>query len=473
MSADNGDAHDLLRRVPRVDAILDDAGLASFVSTRGREFVLHHVRDTLDHLRQAIRRGALTTPEALPKIDALARDVARRIARDGEPLPRILNGTGVILHSGLGRAPMAPEATAAVARAAGYSLLEVDRDAGERTSRDTRIGNILRHLTGAEASLVVNNNAAATLLILRTLAHGRDVICSRGEMVEIGGSFRIPEVMEASGCRLVSVGATNKTHLHDYERAITAETAALLVVHTSNYRIVGFTASPALSAVAEVAHARGIPLIHDLGSGSLLSEEELGIGDEPPVQRSLDAGADVVCMSGDKLLGGPQAGIILGRRELVDRMRKDPLARALRIDKMTVAALEATLGLFLDRPRIRERHPVTRMLTATPESLRPRAEACARRIRDGVPAGVDVAVVPTTSEAGSGALPAQTIDSVAVAIASSAITPDALAKVLRYQTPGLFTRIHGGRILLDLRTLLPGEEMEAADLIIRVLETQP
>jgi L-seryl-tRNA(Ser) seleniumtransferase len=279
--------------------------------------------------------------------------------------------------------------------------------------------------------------------------------------------------MEASGCRLVSVGATNKTHLHDYERAITAETAALLVVHTSNYRIVGFTASPALSAVAEVAHARGIPLIHDLGSGSLLSEEELGIGDEPPVQRSLDAGADVVCMSGDKLLGGPQAGIILGRRELVDRMRKDPLARALRIDKMTVAALEATLGLFLDRPRIRERHPVTRMLTATPESLRPRAEACARRIRDGVPAGVDVAVVPTTSEAGSGALPAQTIDSVAVAIASSAITPDALAKVLRYQTPGLFTRIHGGRILLDLRTLLPGEEMEAADLIIRVLETQP
>jgi L-seryl-tRNA(Ser) seleniumtransferase len=367
---------------------------------------------------------------------------------------------------------MAPVATEAIARAGGYSLLEVDRTKGDRHPRDARAATMLCELTGAEAALVVNNNAAATLLILSTLAQGLEVICSRGEMVEIGGSFRIPDVMEVSGCNLVAVGTTNKTHLADYENAITKDTGALLVVHTSNYRIVGFTSSPPLSEISKLARDRGLPCIHDLGSGSLLSPEELGMGDEPPVGRSFSDGADVVCMSGDKLLGGPQSGIILGTEELVERMRNHPLARALRIDKMTVAALEATLALFLDRDRLCEDHPVTRMIAEPVDALRPRADALANTIRNGSPEGTAVEVLEITSETGSGALPTLQIPSVAVAIKGT-LSPDALARALREYHPALFTRIHEDHVCLDVRTLLPGEDDEAAAIVVEVLTHDP
>jgi L-seryl-tRNA(Ser) seleniumtransferase len=378
-------------------------------------------------------------------------------------MPRALNATGVILHSGLGRAPLPPRAADAVARAAaGYALLEVDRAEGRRRARDTRASAMIAELAGAEAALVVNNNAAATVLILNTLARSREVICSRGEMVEIGGSFRIPEVMEASGCTLVSVGTTNKTNVADYETAITERTGALLVVHTSNYKIVGFTERPALAEVCALGRGRGIPVVHDLGSGSVLKPEELGVGDEPPVAASLDAGADLVCMSGDKLLGGPQAGIILGRRELVERCRTNPLARAFRIDKLRVAALEATIELFLDPRKLGAGHPVTEMLRATPESLRPRAEALRDEILRAAPAGTAAACVPSEAEAGSGALPALAIPSLAVALAHPGASADALARALRLQPTPLFAVVRAGRVLLDVRTLADSEIETAA-----------
>lgn len=463
-----GDRKSLLRQLPKVDALLEGAALADVVEARGRGLVGFHVRRTLERLRSAILSSNGTTPAVDP--ESVASAVRRSIDQDGEPLPRVLNATGVILHSGLGRAPVAPEAAAAATRAAGYSLLEVDRRAGDRHARDSRADELLCRITGAEAALVVNNNAAATLLILSALAQGREVVCSRGEMVEIGGSFRIPDVMEASGCELVAVGTTNKTHLRDYENAITDRTGALLVVHTSNYRIVGFTSAPPLAEISALAHERGLPCIHDLGSGSILSPEELGRGDEPPVSASFADGADIVCMSGDKLLGGPQAGIILGRADLVKKMRRHPLARALRIDKMTVASLEATLQLFLDKDRLRERHPVTRMLTAEPDDLRPRAEALRALIAEHAPEGTDAEVIDITSETGSGALPTLQIPSVAVAVRGS-MKPDVLARALRERHPAVFTRIHGDRVCLDLRTLLPGEEDEAGRIVAETLRT--
>ena len=468
MSGGNGDRkQSLLRRLPPVDAVVDHDDLSEAVRALGRGIVTHHVRHTIDELRTVI----LSAPDAAPEtdLDCVAQHAHRRLRRH-DPLPRILNGTGVILHSGLGRAPLSDVARDAVTRAGAYSLLEVDRARGDRLARDSRASELLCALTGADAALVVNNNAAATLLILTALAQGKEVVCSRGEMVEIGGSFRIPEVMEASGAELVAVGATNITRLSDYENAITERTGALLVVHTSNYRILGFTGAPTIAEISALAHRHDLPMVHDVGSGSLLSPEELGLGDEPPVGKSILDGADVVCMSGDKLLGGPQAGIILGKRTYVDHMRKHPLARALRVDKMTIAALEATLALFLDAETLRDRHAVTRMLTLSQDDLRPRAEAFAAIIREHGPTDAAPAVIDTTSETGSGALPTLQIPSVAVAV-DSPVGPDRLARALREQDPGVFSRIQDDRVCLDLRTLLPGEEEQAARIVADVLTT--
>ena len=461
-------AQSLLRRIPKVDGILAAPSLAPLIQTLGPGLVTFHTRRVVQKLRESIQSSASPTiSESDLTSDAVASRVAESMLRDAAPLPRILNGTGVVLHSGLGRAPIPQVAVESIARAGGYSLLEVERNEGHRHARDSRAGELLRSLTGADASLVVNNNAAATLLILSALASGGEVICSRGEMVEIGGSFRIPDVMEASGCKLVAVGCTNKTHLADYENAITPETKALLVVHTSNYRVVGFTASPELEKLRDLARAHDIPLIHDLGSGSLLSPEELGFGDEPPVHASFKAGADVVCMSGDKLLGGPQAGIILGRNDLVTRMRKHPLARALRVDKSTLAGLEATLQLFLDPPRLKSEHPVLRMLTLKPEDLRGRAAAMEAALV-GLP-DLEVRQVEMSSETGSGAMPTIQIPSLGVGVRIKGWTAQGLARRLRNGTPGIFTRIVDDWVCSDLRTLFEGEELEVAAGIQAVL----
>lgn len=452
-----------LRRIPAVDRLLGAPELAAAISAEGRALVTLAARQVLQLLRRQVLQERVLPDLA---IKSVALRVREHLALHHTPLPRVLNGTGVILHSGLGRAPLAPSVGAALQRALGYSLLEVERTAGERHARDSRAGALLQELTGAEAALVVNNNAAATLLILDTLGRGREIICSRGELVEIGGSFRIPEVMEASGVRLVAVGATNKTHRADYERAISSETAALLVVHTSNYRILGFAEQPKLHELAELAHARGLPLIHDLGSGSLLGPEELGVGDEPPVRQSLAAGADVVCMSGDKLLGGPQAGIILGKRAFLERMRKSPLARALRVDKFTVAALEATLQLFLDKSTLATTHPVTRMLMVSAAELRPAAAALLALLTDCP--GCTCELVSLDSETGSGALPTLKLPSVAVAL-STKRAPQRLARDLRHASPALFTRIVDDRVCVDMRTILAGEIPLVAEVIRSVL----
>jgi L-seryl-tRNA(Ser) seleniumtransferase len=460
----------LLRRLPAVQVVLEDPATAALAAAPGRRgLVLEAVRKELDAARAALLSGDRTSP---PDAAEIGRGAAARLRAAERPLPRVLNATGVILHSGLGRAPMPEPAIAAANDAGRYCLLEVDRERGERRARDTRCIELMKRLTGAEAGLVVNNNAAATVLILATLARGREVVCSRGELVEIGGSYRIPEVMEASGCTLTAVGATNKTHLKDYERAIRPTTGALLIVHTSNYRIVGFSERPALEEIVALGRSRGLPVVHDLGSGSLLGPEALGLGDEPPISASLAAGADLVCLSGDKLLGGPQAGIILGRADLVRACREHPLARAFRVDKARIAALEAVLELFLDPRSLDHTHPVTAMLRASPEALRPRAERLAARLRAAAPTAA-AEVVPCASEAGSGALPALPIPSTGVAVASPGRRPDELARALRAAPVALFTVIREDRVLLDVRTLTDAEADEAADVVAAELRRGP
>src|SRR6266480_419283 len=361
-------------------------------------------------------------------------------------LRRVLNATGVIVHTNLGRAPLSDEALARVREAArGYSNLEYDVAAGGRGSRQDHVAGILRRLTDAEAALVVNNNAAAVMLALAALAEGRDVLVSRGELIEIGDGFRIPDVLERSGARLREVGTTNRTRAADYETAIGAETALLLRVHQSNFRLVGFTAQPSLRELAEVAHRHDLPLVDDLGSGALVD-----IGDEPTARASLAAGADLVCFSGDKLLGGPQAGIIVGRADLVERLRRHPLQRALRADKLTLAALEGTLQLYLDAP---ERIPVLRMLRQEPAALRARAERLAVRCGG--------AVEETVGRVGGGSLPLTELPSFACAV------EEELAVRLRAVDPPVIAVVRDGRTLLDCRTLTDGEAEEVAEAVRR------
>ncbi len=356
-------------------------------------------------------------------------------------LRRVLNATGVIAHTNLGRAPLAEEALARVVEIGrGYSNLEYDVEAGGRGSRQAHVAQILRRLTGAEAALVVNNNAAAVLLALAALAEGRDVIVSRGELIEIGDGFRIPDVLARSGARLVEVGTTNRTRAADYDSAIGAETALLLRVHQSNFRIVGFTEQPRLEELAGVARRHGLPLVDDLGSGALV-----GVGDEPTARASLTAGAELVCFSGDKLLGGPQAGIVVGRAELVERLRRHPLQRALRADKLTLAALEGTLLLYLGAA---ERIPVLRMVREDAGAVRERAQRLAKLVGGEVE--------ETVARVGAGALPLAELPSFACAV------EEELAAPLRLGDPPVVGVVRDGRLLLDCRTLTDDEAAETA-----------
>ena len=361
-------------------------------------------------------------------------------------LRRVINATGVIAHTNLGRAPLAEEAIARVREAArGYSNLEYDLSQGARGSRQDHIAGLLRRLTGAEAALVVNNNAAAVMLALAALAEGREVLVSRGELLEIGDGFRIPDVLARSGALLREVGTTNRTRAADYERAIGPETGLLLRVHQSNFRVVGFTEQPAVEELAAVARAHGLPLVDDLGSGALEPSNSLLLGDEPTARASLAAGADLVCFSGDKLLGGPQAGIVLGRKELVERLRRHPLQRALRADKLTLAALEGTLALHADAPN---RVPVLRMLTEDVASIRARAERLARLVGGEVE--------ETVARAGAGALPLADLPSYACAVEED------LAEKLRSTDPPVIGVVRDGRTLLDCRTIAEDELDEVA-----------
>jgi L-seryl-tRNA(Ser) seleniumtransferase len=413
-----------LRGLPSVDRLLADPRLAG----EPRSLALAAVRAGLVHAREEIAAGrdpGDPVELALAELTSVRRPSLRRM----------LNATGVLVHTNLGRAPLAEAALARVVEVAGgYSNLEYDLEAGARGSRQDHLTGLLRRLTGAEAALVVNNNAAAVLLALAALAEGRDVLVSRGELIEIGDGFRIPDVLARSGARLVEVGTTNRTRAADYERAIRPETVLLLRVHQSNFRVVGFAGQPQLSELADVARRHELPLVDDLGSGA-----PFDVGDEPTATASLAAGADLVCFSGDKLLGGPQAGIVVGRADLVEKLRRHPLQRALRADKLTLAALEGTLQLCLDPERARREIPILRMFDEAAEVVRGRAERLAALVAGEVE--------ETVARVGGGALPLAELPSFACAIEES------LVVALRAGEPPVIGIVRDGRLLLDCRTL--------------------
>ncbi|MGD8624988.1 MAG: L-seryl-tRNA(Sec) selenium transferase [Anaerolineae bacterium] len=438
-----------LRKLPAVDHLLQQETVAALVARWSHDLVVGAARETLEAAREAIRAG-----RPAPAAADLVRDLGERLAAQLRPTLRpAINATGVVVHTNLGRAPLSAEARAAMeAVALGYSNLEYDLEAGRRGSRYLHAEELLCRLTGAEAALVVNNNAAAVLLILMAFARGREVILSRGQLVEIGGGFRIPDVMRQSGARLVEVGTTNRTYVGDYEAAITADTAALMRVHRSNFRLVGFIHEPPLADMVALARQRDLLLFDDLGSGTLLDTAPYGLAHEPTIQESVAAGAHLVSCSGDKLLGGPQAGIILGQAGLIGRLKKFPLTRALRVDKTTLAALQATLRHYLLDEAL-EKVPVWRMIAQTSEELADRAN---RWVRELAALGLAAAVQPGHSTVGGGSLPGETLPTHLVAL--EADSADGLAARLRAGEPPVVARIEADRLVLDPRTVLPEQE---------------
>lgn len=461
---------ELLRAIPPVGEILASPTAAELMQTYARPRLVAAIAESLELLRQRIKAAA--TASDVDDIDlrpsSLALLAAAHLARVGQPhLCRVINATGVILHTNLGRAPLPQAAIERLSEAAAhYTNLELDLETGERGSRYSHIEALLCRLTGAEAAMAVNNNAAAVLLSLSALAAGLEVIVSRGELVEIGGSFRIPEVMAQGGARLVEVGTTNKTRLTDYERAMTDQTAALLKVHTSNYRIIGFTAEVAVADLARLGRARGVPVVADLGSGALLPAAGTA---EPTVQEWLEQGADLVTFSGDKLLGGPQAGLVVGRRDLIQRLRRHPLTRALRIDKLAVAALEGTLRLYLDPAAARQQVPILQMLAADPAELQPRAQELAALIVEAAPDRVTVGVSDGFSQAGGGALPARDLPTRLVTVTAKDMPAARLEQRLRRRRPPVLARIHKEQLLFDVRTLRPDEPAMVARAVAAAL----
>jgi L-seryl-tRNA(Ser) seleniumtransferase len=387
-------------------------------------------------------------------------------------LRRVINATGTLLHTNLGRAPLAAAALRAITDvAAGYSTLEMDMASGKRGERYSHVEDLLTRLTGAEAALVVNNNAGAVLLALTALGCGREAIVSRGELVEIGGAFRIPDVMEAGGLQLREVGSTNRTHRHDYERAISEHTAILLKVHTSNYRIVGFTEAVATTELVALARQHQLIVMEDLGSGLLLDLRSYGLAPEPTVGEVVRSGVDVVTFSGDKLLGGPQAGLIVGRRELIEKIRKHPLARALRIDKLTLAALEATLRLYLQPQQARTEIPVLAMFSAAPHEQKARCAEICRRLQEQ-DAAAAIELVADCARVGGGSMPLTELPGWAVAIAPRGISATELARRLRDYTPALIARLHDDRLLINLRAVFPEQDALLTQLLLAALRPE-
>ena len=451
-------ARDRTSRPPSVDRLLAHEALQPLIEAHGRTQVLDATRAALAGLRT---RTAPETAAADYAPESLAREIGARLAARARPaLRRVFNLTGTVLHTNLGRAPLPESAIAALELAARHPTnLEFDLERGARGDRDELLEGVLREVTGAEAATFVNNNAAAVLLALNTLALRKEAIVSRGELVEIGGSFRIPDVMSRAGTRLREVGTTNRTHLADYEQAIGPRTRLLLKVHTSNYEVRGFTASVGQQALAGLAHAHGLPLMIDLGSGALVPLERWGLPHEPTVQEALQDGADLVSISGDKLLGGPQAGILLGRRELIARIKRNPLKRALRLDKLTLGALEAVVRLYRDPDRLAERLPTLRLLARRPEELEAMAVRVAPQVQAHLPPGYVAAATACESQVGSGARPSDRLPSVGVAIRpiargrgeGRALT--ALAAALRSLPIPVIGRVVDGALVLDLRCL--------------------
>jgi L-seryl-tRNA(Ser) seleniumtransferase len=461
----------LFRAIPSVDVILGSLSEHPEAAALPRPLLRELVNQFLDQCRKQIREGAIDREEQLGQV-ALEPALLAYVRKRSRPhFRKVINATGVVVHTNLGRSLLAESAVEAVISACrSYSNLEFDLVTGKRGSRYSHVEKLLCRIAGAEAGLVVNNNAAAVLLILDTLAKGREVVVSRGELVEIGGSFRIPEVMARSGAVLREVGATNRTHLVDYERAIGPDTAALMKVHTSNFRVLGFHKAVGISELSGLAARHGLPVIEDLGSGSLFAFPQATGLNEPTVQESLSSGADVVSFSGDKLLGGPQAGIILGRAGYIDRIKKNPMNRALRIDKMTLAALEATLRLYLDPELARREVPTLRMITETPEELRVRATRLAASLRKGLEGRMDVGLRPGVSRVGGGALPERDLPTTLVALAPLQGGLDGLRSALLDTDPPLVGRIEENRFCLDPRTIQPKERRDVLSALRQALD---
>src|SRR5574341_1697395 len=456
-----------LRSLPGVDRLLNHTATATLVEAFGRPLTLDALRRVLDETRERLRENGSADPPGDDEL--IARTRATLHEWIAPTLRRVINATGVIVHTNLGRAPLADAAIAAMIEVAGgYSTLEFDLETGKRGSRSLHAEALLQRITGAEAALVVNNNAAGVLLALTALAgpsreypDGHGVIISRGQLVEIGGGFRVPDVMAQSGARLVEVGTTNRTHLHDYENAIDGTTAAILRAHRSNFAIVGFTTEPELPELAGLAKQHDLLVLDDIGSGALFDTAQFGLAPEPTVQASLEAGADVVMFSGDKLLGGPQAGILVGRAEVINRLRRHPLARAVRADKLCLAALAATLAHYL-KGDVLEHIPVWRMISRPIDGLRQQANEWKMALQTS---GLSSEIVDGRSAGGGGSLPGETLPSALVSLNLPA--PDRAAARLRACNPPVVARIEDDRLMIDPRTVLPDEEAD----LLAALET--
>jgi L-seryl-tRNA(Ser) seleniumtransferase len=449
----------MLRKIPSVSELLDSPPLRSLVNKVSHHVVVTSVRTFLDEVRSEVQSAA--SDMSLPDVGEMAERIARRIQQRETPTLRpVINATGILLHTGLGRAPLATaaiEEMAAVAR--DYASVELDLESGQRSQRVVAVEALLKQLTGAEAALVVNNNAAATMLTLAALAAGREVVVSRGELIEIGGSFRLPDVMTTSGAVLREVGTTNISRLEDYRRAIGERTAALMAVHTSNYRVVGFTSAVPLNELTTLAREAQLPLIHDIGSGAVSDFAEFGLTDEPVAAQSVRIGADLVLFSGDKLLGGPQCGIIVGRRPLVEQIGRHPMSRALRVDKLTLAALAATLRLHRQPAVARREIPLLQFLSTSTENLKNRAHRLAPQIA-ACPAVASAEAMESSTYLGGGSVPTQELPTWCIALTPSQGGADRLSAALRTGRPAVVGRIQNERLLLDLRTVFPRQDQE-------------
>lgn len=443
----------LYRSIPKVDVLLEEEMIKNAIDLYGRELVVDAIRAEVEGVRQFI--GICTDEaQAKEKIAQLRESIVLRARKAYLPnMKKVVNATGTILHTNLGRAAISEQHMRHVAEiATGYSNLEYNLEAGKRGERYSHFEELLCKITGAEAAIAVNNNAAAVMLILSTMAKGKEVIVSRGELVEIGGKFRIPDVMEQSGATLVEIGTTNKTHLADYESAVTEETAAFLKVHTSNYRIIGFTESVPIEELVPLGKKYDIPVIEDLGSGVLVDLSKYGITYEPTVQDSIKNGADVVCFSGDKLLGGPQAGIIVGKKKYIDQMKKNQLMRALRIDKFTAATLEVVLKEYLSEEQAVRRIPVLHMITKPLEEVTKEARRL-KRMLNGLQLAAEIQLEPCESQIGGGSLPLERIPSMAVTIRPKKMSTAELEEQMRFLDVPIIPRTNNDKIVLDVRTL--------------------
>uniref|UniRef100_A0A7C3YQL9 L-seryl-tRNA(Sec) selenium transferase n=1 Tax=candidate division WOR-3 bacterium TaxID=2052148 RepID=A0A7C3YQL9_UNCW3 len=452
--------NELLRQIPSVNTLLQKEEIRKLLLQYPRELVLFYLREELKNLREGIDEGRIK--------EIVVENILENIREKVWPsLRRAIQGLGIILHTGLGRAPLpkiAQEALLAVTE--NFCNLEID-EKGRRGSRYRHIEKLLQLLTGAESGMIVNNNAGATLLVLNTFAAGKEVIVSRGELIEIGGAFRLPDVMARSGAKLVEVGTTNRTHLRDYREAINPNTALILKVHKSNYEIIGFTKEVELKELITLGREFNLLIVHDLGSGALIDLSQYGLPKEPVVRESIKEGADLCLFSGDKLLGGPQSGVIVGRKDLLDKIRKNPLTRALRCDKLTFAAMEATLRLFLDEEKLKKEHPVLNLLTKDLKTIEKEAKEVKKALAELK--DLEVEIIDTFSLVGGGSLATAKLPSKALAIRSKKYSAERLAEILRRQPIPIFGRVENERYLLDFRTIRQDEVKIVKDSLIRLL----